>query len=53
MAAWDAVPAVQENKSASSAPEIPDEPAEKKCAAAACLTEELSAEASRAGAAEL
>lgn len=45
MAAWDAVPAVQENKSASSAPEIPDEPAEKKCAAAACLTEELSAEA--------
>ena len=45
MAAWDTVPAVQENKSASSAPEIPDGPAEQKRAAAACLAEELPAEA--------
>ena len=45
MAAWDAVSAVQENKSVPSAPESPDGPAEKKCAAAACLTEELPAEA--------
>ena len=45
MAAWNAVPAVQENKSASSASEIPDEPAEKKCAAAACPAEELPTEA--------
>ena len=45
MAAWDAVSAVQENKSAPSAPEIPDGLAEKKCAAAACPAEELPAEA--------
>ena len=45
MAAWDVVPAVQENKSAPSAPESPDGPAEEKCAAAACPAEELSAEA--------
>ena len=45
MAAWDAVSAVQENKSVPSAPESPDGPAEQKCAAAACLTEELPAEA--------
>ena len=45
MAAWDAVSAVQENKSAPSAPEIPDGPAEKKRTAAACPAEELSAEA--------
>ena len=45
MAAWGAVPAVQENKSAPSAPESPDEPAEQKRAAAACLAEELPAEA--------
>ena len=45
MAAWDAVPAVQENKSAPSAPEIPDGPAEQKRTAAACPAEELSAEA--------
>ena len=45
MAAWDTVPAVQENKSVPSAPEIPDGPTEQKCAAAACPTEELSAEA--------
>ena len=45
MAAWDVVPVVQENKSVPSVPEIPDGPAEKKCAAAACLTEELPAEA--------
>ena len=45
MAAWDTVPAVQENKSASSASESPDEPAGQNCAAAACPTEELSAEA--------
>ena len=45
MAAWNVVPVVQENKSAPSVPEIPDGPAEKKCAAAACLTEELPAEA--------
>ena len=45
MAAWDVMPAVQENKSVPSAPEIPDGPAEQKRAAAACLTEELSAEA--------
>ena len=44
MAAWDVVPAVQENKSAPSAPESPDGPAEEKCAAAACPAEELSAE---------
>ena len=37
--------AVQENKSVSSAPESPDKPAKKKCAAAACPAEELSAEA--------
>ena len=45
MAAWDAVSAVQENKSAPSAPESPDGPAEKKCAAAVCPAEELPAEA--------
>ena len=45
MAAWDAVPAVQEIMSAPSAPESPDEPAEQKRAAAACLAEELPAEA--------
>ena len=45
MAAWDAVSAVQENKSVPSAPESPDGPAEKKCAAAACPAEELPAEA--------
>ena len=45
MAAWNAVSAVQENKSVPSAPEIPDGPAEKKCAAAACPAEELPAEA--------
>ena len=45
MAAWDTVPAVQENKSASSAPEIPDGPAEQKRTAAACPAEELPAEA--------
>ena len=45
MAAWNTVSAVQENKSVPSAPEIPDGPAEKKCAAAACPAEELSAEA--------
>ena len=45
MAAWDAVPVVQENKAEPSAPESPDEPAEKKCAAAACPAEELPAEA--------
>ena len=45
MAAWDAVPAVQENKSVPSAPESPDGPAEIKCASAACPAEELSAEA--------
>ena len=45
MAAWNAVPAVQENKSVPSAPESPDGPAEKKCAAAACPAEELPAEA--------
>ena len=45
MAAWNAVPAAQENKALPSAPEIPDGPAEKKCAAAACPAEELSAEA--------
>ena len=44
MAAWDAAPAVQ-NKAMPSAPEIPDGPAEKKCAAAACPAEELPAEA--------
>ena len=37
--------AAQENKSVPSAPESPDGSAEKKCAAAACLTEELPAEA--------
>ena len=45
MAAWNAVPAVQENKAEPSAPESPDGPAEQKRAAAACLTEELPAEA--------
>ena len=45
MAAWNTVSAVQENKSVPSAPESPDGPAEKKCAAVACLTEELPAEA--------
>ena len=45
MAAWDTVSAVQENKSVPSVPESPDGPAEKKCAAAACPAEELSAEA--------
>ena len=45
MAAWDTVPAVQENKSASSASESPDEPAGQNCAAAARPAEELSAEA--------
>ena len=45
MVAWDTVPAVQENKAVPSAPEIPDEPAEQKRAAAACPAEELSAEA--------
>ena len=45
MAAWDTVYAVQENKSAPSAPESPDGPAEQKRAAAACLAEELPAEA--------
>ena len=45
MAAWNVVPVVQENKSAPSAPEIPDGLAEKKCAAAACPAEELPAEA--------
>ena len=45
MAAWDAVPAVQENKAAPSAPESPDGPAEQKRAVAACPAEELSAEA--------
>ena len=45
MAAWDTVSAVQENKSAPSASEIPDGPAEQKRAAAACPAEELSAEA--------
>ena len=45
MAAWDAVSAVQENKSAPSAPEIPDGPAEQKRTAAACPAEELPAEA--------
>ena len=45
MAAWDVVPAVQENKSVPSAPESSDEPAEQKRAAAACPAEELSAEA--------
>ena len=44
MAAWNAAPAVQENKSAPSAPESPDGPAEKKRAAAACPAEELPAE---------
>ena len=45
MAAWDTVSAVQENKSAPSASEIPDGPAEQKRAAAACPAEELPAEA--------
>ena len=45
MAAWDTVSAVQENKSAPSAPEIPDGPAEQKRTAAACPAEELPAEA--------
>ena len=45
MAAWSAAPAVQENKAVPSVPEIPDEPAEQKCAAAICPTEELPAEA--------
>ena len=45
MAAWDAVSAVQENKSVPSAPESPDGPAEQKRAAAACPAEELPAEA--------
>ena len=45
MAAWDVVPAVQENKSVPSAPESSDEPAEQKRAAAACPAEELPAEA--------
>ena len=44
MAAWDAAPAVQ-NKAMPSAPESPDGPAEKKCAAAARPAEELPAEA--------
>ena len=39
MAAWDAAPAVQENKAAPFVPESPDGPAEKKCAAAACPAE--------------
>ena len=43
MAAWDAAPAVQ--NAVPSAPEIPDGPAEKKCAAAACPAEELPTEA--------
>ena len=45
MAAWDAVPVVQENKSVPSAPESPDGPAEQKRTAAACPAEELPAEA--------
>ena len=45
MAAWDTVSAVQENKSAPSAPESPDGPAEQERAAAACPAEELPAEA--------
>ena len=45
MAAWKAVPAVQENKAAPSAPEIPDGPAEQKRTAAVCPAEELPAEA--------
>ena len=45
MAAWDTVSAVQENKSAPSASEIPDGPVEQKRAAAACPAEELPAEA--------
>ena len=45
MAAWDVVPAVQENKSVPSVPESSDEPAEQKRAAAACPAEELPAEA--------
>ena len=45
MAAWDAVPAVQENKLVPSAPESPDGPAEQKRTAAACPAEELSAKA--------
>ena len=45
MAAWDAAPAVQENKSVPSAPESPDRPAEQKRTAAACPAEELPAEA--------
>ena len=45
MAAWDAVPAVQENKSVPFVPESPDGLAEKKCTAAACPAEELPAEA--------
>ena len=45
MAAWDAAPAVQENKSVPSAPESPDGPAEQKRTAAACPAEELSAKA--------
>ena len=45
MAAWDAVSAVQENKSVPSAPESPDGLAEQKRAAAACPAEELPAEA--------
>ena len=45
MAAWDAVPVLQENKSAPSASESPDGPAEQKRTAAACPAEKLPAEA--------